>query len=58
MGFALPGGNRALLSAAVLLASSLAEGRSQEELEQLAAFFTIVGDVLALLALDAPEENT
>lgn len=53
-----PGGNRALLAAAVLLASSLAEGRSQEELGQLSAFFTVVGDSLALLALECPENNT
>lgn len=55
MGPGFPGGNRALLSAAVLLASSLAEGRNQDELDQLSAFFAVVGDALALLSLEAPE---
>ncbi len=53
-----PGGNLALLSAAVLLSTSLAEGRSQDELAQLSAFFTVVGDSLALLALEAPDGST
>ena len=32
-----------------------ARGLTQEELSRLAAFFTVLGDLLALYALDAPE---
>ena len=31
------------------------KGLTQEELSRLAAFFTVLGDLLALYALDAPE---
>ena len=37
------------------MAASLARGLTQEELSRLAAFFTVLGDLLALYALDAPE---
>lgn len=37
------------------MAASLARGLTQEELSRLAAFFTVLGDLLALYVLDAPE---
>lgn len=40
------------LSLAVTAAVALAQGRTEEEI----MFFTVLGDSLALLALDAPEE--
>ena len=40
-----------LLTAATALSLALAQGKSQTELSRLAAFFTLVGDTLALLAL-------
>ena len=40
-----------LLTAATALSVALAQGKSQNELSRLAAFFTLVGDTLALLAL-------
>ncbi len=42
------------LSAAMALAMALSQGKSQEELARLAAFFTLVGDTLALLSLQPP----
>lgn len=43
--------NLLLLAAAASL--RLAQGRSADDLSRLAAFFTILGDNLALLSLDA-----
>lgn len=47
-----------LLIAASLASIQLAQGRSEEELGLMAAFFTVLGDNLALLAVTrpAPEE--
>ncbi len=44
------------LSLAVTAAVALAQGRTEEEITRMAMFFTVLGDSLALLALDAPEE--
>lgn len=46
------GENLLLLAAAASL--KLAQGRTADELGQLAAFCTVLGDNLALLALSAP----
>lgn len=43
----------ALLSAAAAAAIAIGAGKSARELSSLAAFFTVLGDGLALLALDA-----
>ncbi len=43
-----------LVAAAAALSAALAQGRTAEELNVLAAFFTILGDDLTLLALQAP----
>lgn len=44
------------LSLAVTAAVALAQGRTEEKITRMAMFFTVLGDSLALLALDAPEE--
>lgn len=44
------------LSLAVTAAVALAQGRTEDEITRMAMFFTVLGDSLALLALDAPEE--
>lgn len=44
------------LSLAVTAAVALAQGRTEEEITRMAMFFTVLGDSLALLPLDAPEE--
>ncbi len=44
------------LSLAVTAAVALAQGRTEEEITRMSMFFTVLGDSLALLALDAPEE--
>lgn len=44
----------ALVSAAAALAIALSRGKSGEELEVLAAFFTTLGDSLELLTVYAP----
>lgn len=44
------------LSLAVTAAVALAQGRTEEEITRMAMFFTVLGDSLALLALDAPEK--
>ncbi len=49
--FQLPAGP--LAAGAMAAAASLAQGRSQEELARMAAFFTLLGDALAAFALDA-----
>lgn len=46
-----------LVAGAVLLAALLAKDRGQEELGQMAAFFNVLGDILALFALGAPEDG-
>ncbi|MBS7218271.1 MAG: hypothetical protein KH028_02505 [Oscillospiraceae bacterium] len=48
-------GSDAAAAAAAGTAASLARGLNQEELNRLAAFFTVLGDLLALYALDAPD---
>lgn len=55
MSFSLPSGQ--LISAAAAAAAALAQGRSREELERTAAFFSILGEMLAAFALDAPGEG-
>ena len=46
-----------LISAAAAAAAALAQGRSQEELERLAVFFSLLGEMLDAFALDAPEDG-
>lgn len=41
-----------LLTAAIALAIALAQGQNQAQLSRLSAFFTVVGDTLALFALE------
>lgn len=55
----LPSGEWILI-AATLVSIQLAQGRSEDELALMAAFFTVLGDSLALLAITrpAPEEKT
>ena len=45
-------GSRALAIAAVLTADALTKDRTADEIGQRAAFFTVLGDTMALLALD------
>ena len=45
-------GSRSLAIAAVLTAEALTRGRTAEEIGQMAAFFTVLGDTMALLAFD------
>lgn len=45
----------ALVTTAALLAVQVAQGRSQEQIELLAAFFTCFADNLALLAGQLPQ---
>lgn len=52
-----PSGQELLLLASAA-ALRLAQGRSSGDLSRLAAFFTCLGDNLALLALDAPSGST
>lgn len=40
-----------LVLAAVILAAALSKGQSGEDISLSAAFFTVLGDILALLAL-------
>ena len=47
----VPQDSRTLVVAAVILACALSKGRTETELAQLAAFLTVAGDTLALLAL-------
>lgn len=51
-----PGGE-ALLLLATAVAAQLAVGRTQEQLSLMAAFFTVLGDNLGLLALKAPDAD-
>ena len=43
---------------AVALSAVLAQGQSQAQLAKLGAFFTIVGDTLALYALEPAQPGT
>ena len=52
-GTAPPG--EALVAAAALAAIRLAQGKTGEEAALLGAFFTLLGDNLALLSLNRPE---
>lgn len=45
------------VATAAILALQLAEGRSAQELSLLSAFFTVLGDNLALLAGQLPQVN-
>ena len=45
------------VTTAAILALQLAEGRSAQELSLLSAFFTVLGDNLALLAGQLPQVN-
>lgn len=45
-------GSRSLAIAAVLTAEALTQGRTADEIGQMAAFFTVLGDTMALLAFD------
>ncbi len=47
----IPRDSRTLVVAAVILACVLSKGRTETEMAQLAAFLTVAGDALALLAL-------
>lgn len=48
-------GTGELLAAAAALAILLAQGRGSAQRSRLAAFFTVVGDALALLALEGED---
>ena len=50
------GSSRELAVLAAALASLLARDKDQEQLGRLAAFFTLLGDTLALFALQ-PEDD-
>lgn len=50
-------GKDALVLLAALASVQLAKGLTAEQLGLLAAFFTVLGDNLALLALSAPSED-
>lgn len=45
-------GSRALAVAAVLVADALTRDRTADEIGRMAAFFTVLGDTMALLAFD------
>lgn len=45
------GDSRELLVLAVALSVALAQDQSQDSIGRMAAFFTVVGDILALFAL-------
>ena len=56
MSFSLPSGPL-ISGAAAAPAAALAQGRSREELERMAAFFSLLGEMLDAFALDAPGEG-
>ena len=56
MSFSLPSGPL-ISGAAAAAAAALAQGRSREGLERVAAFFSLLGEVLGALALGAPGEG-
>ena len=45
-------GSQVLAIAAVLTADALTRGRTVEEIGKMAAFFTVLGDTMALMAFD------
>lgn len=45
-------GSRALAIAAVITAEALTRDRTPDEIGQMAAFFTVLGDTMALLSFD------
>lgn len=45
-------GSRALAIAAVITADALTRDRTPDEIGRMAAFFTVLGDTMALLAFD------
>lgn len=47
-----------LVAAAAALAVAMAQGKTAEQIELLAALFEIIGDNLALLALKVPSGET
>ena len=47
-----------LLTMATVFSAALAQGQSQANLAKLGAFFTIVGDTLALYALEPTQSST
>ena len=47
-----------LLAVATLVSLQLAQGKSTDELVLIAAFFTVLGDNLALIAAARPTEST
>jgi hypothetical protein len=47
----------ALLIAATAASIAIAKGKTADELAILAAFFTVLGDSLALLATESPGTN-
>ena len=49
-----PENSRTLILASVILSAVLTEDRSPEEIGRMAAFFTVLGDTMALLALQPP----
>ena len=55
-GFSPANNSRALAIAAVITADALIRDRTADEIGQMAAFFTVLGDTMALLALD-PRPN-
>lgn len=56
-GFSPTNNSRALAIAAVLTADALTRDRTADEIGQMAAFFTVLGDTMALLALN-PQPNS
>lgn len=50
--------NETLLVTAAVVSIQIARQLSAEEVEQLAAFFEVLGDNLALLALNAPSNTS
>lgn len=50
------GNNGQLMGLASALSLLLAQGQEAEQIGRMAAFFTLLGDSLALLALQAPED--
>ena len=55
-GFRPDSGQLIVLSSA--LAAMLAQGKSPEEIGRMAAFFTLLGDTLALLALQPDQDGS
>lgn len=45
-------GSRAIAIAAVITADALTKDRTAQEIGQMAAFFTVLGDTMALLSFD------